>query len=174
VAAAQDGGVMVDAHFRSTTNAHVWAAGDVAASSQPALTPVSSAHADVVAANVLHGPRETVDLTEIPTVVFAIPPLAAVGLGEAAAKKRGLKVRVHTADTSGWYSTRSLGASHSMTKVIVDAESDQVLGAHLLGPHAPDLVNVFAVAIRGRVSAAALRATTFAYPTAASDVSYIA
>jgi glutathione reductase (NADPH) len=134
---------------------------------------VSSAHGHVVADNILRGARRKVDLTEIPTVVFAIPPLAAVGLTEAEAKKRELHVRVHTEDSSGWYSTRSLGAAHAMTKVVVEESSGKILGAHLLGPHAPELVNVFAVAMRAGLGVDALRDVTFAYPTAASDVGYI-
>lgn len=172
VATAKNGGVLVDEHLRSTTNPRVYAAGDVAATGHPALTPVSSAHARVVAENLLHGARRKVDLTEIPTVVFAIPALAAVGLTEREAKERGLSVRVHTEDASSWYSTRSLGAAHAMTKVLVD-EAGKVVGAHLLGPHAADLVNVFALAMRAGLTRDTLRATTFAYPTAASDVSYV-
>jgi glutathione reductase (NADPH) len=173
VATAKNGGVLVHDDLRSTTNPRVYAAGDVAAAGHPALTPVSSAHGHVVADNILRGARRKVDLTEIPTVVFAIPPLAAVGLTEAEAKKRELHVRVHTEDSSGWYSTRSLGAAHAMTKVVVEESSGKILGAHLLGPHAPELVNVFAVAMRAGLGVDALRDVTFAYPTAASDVGYI-
>jgi glutathione reductase (NADPH) len=173
VATAENGGVVVDLHFRSRTNPRVYAAGDVAASGHPALTPVSSAHAHVVAENILQGNRRTADLVEIPTVVFAIPAVAAVGLTESEARKRGLAFRAHTEDASSWYSTRSIGASHAMTKVLIEEPSGKILGAHLLGPHAAELVNVFAVAIRAGLTADALRATTFAYPTAASDVAYI-
>lgn len=173
VATAKNGAVVVDEHLRSTTNPRVYAAGDVAASGHPALTPVSSAHGRVVAENILHGARRSYDLTEIPTVVFAIPALAAVGLTEAQARQRGLQLRVHVEDSSTWYSTRSLGASHAMTKVLVEEPSGKILGAHLLGPHAAELVNVFAVAMRAGMTSEALRATTFAYPTAASDVSYM-
>jgi glutathione reductase (NADPH) len=167
------GGVVVDEHFRSKTNARVYAAGDVAASGHPALTPVSSAHGHVVAENILHGDRRTVDLTEIPSVVFTIPPLATVGLTEADAKKRGLAVRVHSEDASGWYSTRSLGASVARSKVLIEEGSGKILGAHLLGPHAQELVNVYAVAMRAGMTADALTSTTFAYPSGASDLGYI-
>ena len=173
VATAKNGGVLVDAHFRSTTNPRVYAAGDVAASGHPALTPVSSAHAHVVAENILHGDRSEVNLTEIPTVVFSIPPLASVGLTEAEAKQRGVAVRVHTEDASSWYSTRSLGALLARTKVLIDEASGTIVGAHLLGPHAVELVNVYAVAMRAGMTAAALTSTTFAYPSGASDLGYI-
>ncbi len=173
VATARNGGVAVDEHLRSETNPRVYAAGDVAAAGHPALSPVSSAHGRVVADNILHGAARAIDLTEIPTVVFAIPPLAAVGMTESDARGRGLRFRTHVEDTSSWYSTRSLGASHAMTKVLVEEPSGKILGAHLLGPHAAELVNVFAVAMRAGITNEALRATTFAYPTGASDVSHI-
>lgn len=173
VATAKSGAVVVDDHLRSTTNPRVYAAGDVAASGHPALTPVAGVHGRLVADNILRGNQRTALLTEIPTVVFAIPPLASVGLSEREAKRRGLHVRVHTEDTSSWYSTRSLGASHAATKVLLEEPSGKILGAHLLGPHAVELVNVFALAIRGGLTDEALRTTTFAYPTAASDVTYI-
>jgi len=173
VATAKNGGILVDAHFRSTTNPRVYAAGDVAASGHPALTPVSSAHAHVVAENILHGNLKRVDLTEIPTVVFSVPPLASVGLTEVDAKKRGVAVRIHTEDASGWYSTRSLGASLARTKVLIDETSGTIVGAHLLGPHAVELVNVYAVAMRAGMTADALTSTTFAYPSGASDLGHI-
>lgn len=58
-------------------------------------------------------------------------------------------------------------------KVLVDANTDQVLGAHLVGPHVDEVINLFALAIRHNLTTAQLKSTIFAYPTGASDIGYM-
>jgi glutathione reductase (NADPH) len=84
----------------------------------------------------------------IPTVVFAIPPLAAVGLSESEADQRGLKYRVKKEMTSAWYSSRRVAEKYSGYKVLIEEGTDRILGAHLLGDQAGETINLFAVAIR--------------------------
>ncbi|MGH7544729.1 MAG: dihydrolipoyl dehydrogenase family protein [Gemmatimonadota bacterium] len=174
VATEPDGGIRVNEFLQSVTNPQVYAAGDVAASagSLP-LTPVAGYHASIVASNLLNGNKRTPDYRGVPSVVFTVPPLAGVGLTEAEARQRELDVRVKTQDTSGWYSNRRVAESCAMFKVIVDRRTDRIVGAHLLGPHAEEVINLFALAIRHGLTAAALKATMFAYPTGASDIGYM-
>lgn len=166
-----EGGVTVDDHLRSVSNPRVWAAGDAADSGGPPLTPVAAHESHVVASNLLKGPHRTPNHDGVPSVVFTGPPLASVGLTEAEAADRGLGVEVTTGDTTDWYTYRRIRAEVAGYKVLT--AGDRIVGAHLLGPGAGDLVNVFALAIRHGIPASALRETIWAYPTHASDVSYM-
>jgi glutathione reductase (NADPH) len=126
-----------------------------------------------VAANLLDGNTRTPNYLGIPTVVFTTPPLARVGLDEATARAQGLRFRVHHEDTSGWYSSRRVGLTHAGFKTLVEDGTGRVLGAHLLGPHAEETINVFALAIRTGLVASDLKDMVFAYPTGASDIGYM-
>ncbi len=166
-------GVKVNEYLQSVSNPAVYAAGDVAASGGPPLTPVAGYEARVVAANLLEGNHRQASYIAVPTVAFTIPPLASVGLSERSARERGLKFRVHRETTSSWYSSRRVAEDCSGFKVLIKDETDQVLGAHLIGPHAEEVINLFALAISSNTRASDLRDRIFAYPTLASDVGYM-
>jgi glutathione reductase (NADPH) len=166
-------GVKVNDYLQSVSNPAVYAAGDAAASGGPPLTPVAGYEGQIVAANLLGGNRTTADYLGVPSVAFTLPPLAAVGLLEAEARQQGLRFRVRTERTSSWYSSRRVGEDRSGFKVLIEEDTERILGAHLLGPHAEDTINLFALAIRSGVPASTLRRTIFAYPTHASDVAYM-
>jgi glutathione reductase (NADPH) len=174
VATEPDGGVRVNEFLQSVTNPLVHAAGDAAASrgSLP-LTPVAGYEGTIVASNLLKGNTRTPDYRGIPSVVFTVPPLAGVGVTEAEARAQGLDVRVKTQDTSTWYSNRRVAETCAMFKVIVENQTGRVVGAHLLGPHAEEVINLFALAIRSGVPATDLKHLLYAYPTSGSDVPYM-
>ncbi len=166
-------GVTVNEFLQSTSNPAVYAAGDSAASPGLPLTPVASLEGEIAAANMLEGNRHRPDYTGIPTVVYTIPPLAAVGLSEAAAQAQGLPFRVRQEDTSDWYSTRRVAMPYAAFKVLIEEGSGRILGAHLLGPHADETINLFGLAMRRGLTAADLEEMPYAYPTSASDVWYM-
>ncbi len=166
-------GVKVNQYLQSPSNPAVYAAGDAAASDGPPLTPVAGYEGGLVAANLLEGNHQTPNYLGIPSVVFTVPPLAAVGLDEQAARDQGLKFRISQADTSGWYSSRRVGEKYSGYKVLVEESTDLILGAHLLGPHAEEHINLFALAIHTGLKAAALKETVFVYPTVSSNTEYM-
>ncbi|MEO7217802.1 MAG: NAD(P)/FAD-dependent oxidoreductase [Gemmatimonadaceae bacterium] len=168
------GSVVVNEFMQSVSNARVYAAGDCALppGSMP-LTPVAAHEGIIVASNLLHGNSKKPDYRGIPSVAFTIPPLAAVGLTEAEARKQGLDVRVKCEDTATWFSNRRMRESATMFKTVVENGTDHVLGAHLLGPDAPDVINVFALAVRHGITAADLKHMIYAYPTSTSDVGYM-
>ena len=166
-------GVSVNEYLQSVSNPAGYAAGDAADTPGMPLTPVAGAEGRVVGKNLLHGNGEKPDYRAIPTVVFTIPSLASVGLMEATAKDRGLQFKVNSGDSSKWYSSRRVGLNHSGFKVLVEENSDRILGAHLFGPHAEEVINVFAQAIRFNLTASDLRKSIYAYPTSASDIPYM-
>jgi glutathione reductase (NADPH) len=158
--------------LQSVSNPRVHAAGD-AAGSGPPLTPVSSHDAKVVAANMLDGTDARPNYRGVPSVAFTVPPIAAVGLSEAEAHKKGLRFRVNVASIPKWFTARRLNEPVYGYKVLIEKGTDDILGAHLVGPGADEVINLFALAIRNGLTAGALRETMFAYPTAASDVGYM-
>lgn len=166
-------GVTVNEYLQSVSNPTVYAAGDSAATDGPKLTPVAGLHGRVVAANLLEGNHLTPDHSVVPSVVFTVPPLASVGLQERAARDRGLRFAVHHENTGSWYSSRRIGEDASGFKVLIEEGSGHVLGAHLLGPYAEEVINLFAMAMRARMPAPAIKEMLFAYPTSGSDLPYM-
>ncbi len=128
---------------------------------------------EVVAANLLKGNHRTPELDAVASIAYTLPPVASVGLLEAAAKEKGLKFRANHQDTSEWYSSRRLGAKYSAFKVLVEDGTERILGAHLIGPHAEEQINLFTLAIRSGIRSSNIEATLFAYPTGASDLTYM-
>ena len=139
-------GVRVDEHLRSVSAAHVWAAGDAADAGLP-LTPVASKQGKVVAGGIL-GEDAAYDGRAVPSVCFSDPPLAAVGMSTEEAASRGDDVNVARADTSEWFSQRRLGHTHAGMAVVTDAATGRLLGGHLLGVNADEVINVLALAVR--------------------------
>ncbi len=127
----------------------------------------------VVASNLLKGNHRQPNHVGVPTVVFTLPPLSSVGLREEEARKQGLKFKVKHEDTSGWYSSRRVGMKYSGFKTLVEEGSGRILGAHLLGLHAEEVINIFALAIRSGLKVEDLKTMIYAYPTSASDISYM-
>jgi glutathione reductase (NADPH) len=166
-------GVRVNEFLQSVSNSAVYAAGDAAASGGPPLTPVAGYEGKIAAANLLEGNRQEPNYAGIPTVVFTIPPLASVGFSEREVREKGLKYRVKKEMTSSWYSSRRVAEKCSGYKVLVEEETDRILGAHLLGDQVSEIINIFAMAIRFGIRAKDLGRTVFSYPTHGSDVPYM-
>jgi len=166
-------GVLVNEYLQSVTNPAVYAAGDAVGSGGFPLTPVAGMQGDIVARNLLEGNRHTPNYTGIPSVVFTTPPLARVGLLEEAAHAQGLRFTTRHEDTSSWYSSRRVALQHTGFKTLVEEGTDRILGTHLFGLHAEEVINLFALAIRMGLRASDLKQMVYAYPTSASDVSYM-
>ena len=167
--AAEKGRLRLNDFLQSVSNPTVYAAGDAAAKGPP-LTPVSSHDAKVVAANILEGNRQRPDYRGVPSVAFTLPPIAAVGLSEAMARRQTPHLRVNSGMVPDWYTARRVGESVYGYKTLVDESTGRLVGAHLVGPHADEVINLFGLAIRHDLTADDLKSTMFAYPTGASDV----
>ena len=165
-------GIAVNSFLQSVTNPSVYVAGDANPRGRP-LSPVAYRDGAVAAENMIHGNMVEPDYSAVPSVVFAHPMLASVGLGEKAAARRGLSITVHRADTRDWFTTRRLRIPRSGYVVLTDGPSGPILGAHLLGYNADEVINVFALAVRRGLSLADLRETDLAYPTAIYDINRI-
>lgn len=170
--AVKDGRLQLNEYLQSVSNPAVYAAGD-AAQVGPPLTPVSSHDAKIVVGNLLDGNSHTPDYRGVPSVAFTLPPIAAVGLSEEEAQRQGLKFSTKSQKASDWFTARQTAEPVYGFKVMVEEGTERVLGAHLVGPHADEVINLFALAIRHGLTATALKQTMFAYPTGASDIGYM-
>ncbi len=163
-------GVSVAGHLQSTTNPAVYAAGDSADTPGMPLTPVAVFEGKVAASNMVNGTTRTPDYAGVPTAVFTIPELARVGLLEQQASERGPDIDVRYSNTSGWYSNYRIGETTAAAKILVDRTTDQVVGAHLLGPEYAELINIIGLAMKLKLTTRQLKSMTAAYPTVGSDL----
>jgi glutathione reductase (NADPH) len=170
---AGDGGIAVNEYLQSVSNPDVYAAGDAVTSGHLRLTPVAAMQGGVVVSNLLHGNARIPNYEGIPSVVFTTPPIARVGLTDSAAAARGLRFRTHYEDTTGWFSSRRLKLAHTGFKTLIEEGTDRILGAHLLGSHAEEVINLFGLAIRHGLGSGGLTDMVYTYPTSSSDIHYM-
>ncbi|MDQ6929441.1 MAG: NAD(P)/FAD-dependent oxidoreductase [Candidatus Eremiobacteraeota bacterium] len=163
-------GVKVNEFFQSTSNPHVYSAGDAADGGGLQLTPVAGTEGEIVAANMVDGNTKTADFAGLASIVYTIPPLATAGLTEEAARKQNLAIDVVRGDMSSWYTLKRLNEKRGTYKVIVEQKSRKILGATIFGPLAEEQINVLSLAIRQGLDTTAITETLFAYPTGASDL----
>lgn len=168
------GGVRVNEFLQSVSNPRVYAAGDVVNSpgSKP-LTPVAGHEGTVIATNLLSGNSARPDLRAIPSVVFTLPVLAGVGLTERAARAKDIQVRVAAGDATEWFVNRRVREPVGMFKTIIDETTDRIVGAHLLGAHVEEVINLFAMAMRFEIPVAELKKMIYSYPTGSSNMAYM-
>ncbi len=119
---------------------------------------------------MVNGTTRAPDYAGVPTAVFTIPELARVGMLEQQASERGLDIDVRYSNTSGWYSNYRIGETTAAAKILVDRTTDQVVGAHLLGPEWAELINILGLAMKLRLTTRQLKSMTAAYPTVGSDL----
>jgi glutathione reductase (NADPH) len=162
-------GIIVNNFMQSVTHANIYAGGDAADTGMP-LTPIAGLDGQIIADNLLHGNDRIPDYRGTATTVFTIPPLAMVGLTEEQANARELSFRINKADTSVWYSTKRTNHKNSAYKLLIDDKTDLIIGAHLLGPDAHEMINLFSMAIRAEIPTFHLKKMLFAYPTAGYDI----
>ena len=167
-------GITVNEYLQSVSNPAVYAAGDVVANMGLPLTPVASYDGAVVANNLIKGNTMKSNCTGLPSVVFTIPPLVSVGMQEKEAKDQRLRFKIKHEDTSGWVSSRRVGETCAAFKVLIEEDTNQILGAHILGPHAEEIINIFSLAIRLGLTTKDLNdPILYTYPTNSSDILYM-
>lgn len=140
----------------------VWAIGDAVGGWM--LAHKAMVEGRVVAENVTDGQRHA-DYRSVPNVIFTRPEIASVGLSEAEARASGVEIKVSQFMLSANPRARILGDTEGITRLICDASTGRVLGVHLLGPHATDLIAEGALAVQLGATADELAWTTHAHPT---------
>lgn len=163
-------GVTVAPHLQSVSSPAVWAAGDAADTAGMPLTPVAVAEGKVAASNMLASARKTPRYVGTPATMFTIPELTRVGLLEDEACARGLDLDVRFTDTSGWYSNFRIGEPIGAAKILIDRNSDQIVGGHFLGAGYSELANLIGLGMQLGIPSRQLRSMTASYPTLGSDL----
>jgi glutathione reductase (NADPH) len=160
------GYIRADAHFR-TNVPNIYAIGDVIGGLE--LTPLALAQGMAVARTLFRGEPTTVDDEFIATAVFSQPSLATVGYSEEKAREQFGEVAVYVTHFTQLKHTMAGNAERTLMKLVVDKASDRVVGAHMVGPDAGEIMQGIAVAIRAGATKAIFDTTLGIHPTAAEE-----
>jgi len=161
-----NGAVVVDEHYRSSMPT-IHALGDVIDRVQ--LTPVALAEAMALVDRLFGAGTRQVDYELIPTAVFTDPNIGTVGLTEAVARERFGDVRIFRSEFKALKHTLSGSSERTLMKLVVDAKSDRVVGLHMVGADAGEIVQGFGVALKAGATKAQFDATIGIHPTAAEE-----
>jgi glutathione reductase (NADPH) len=167
VAIAKNGGVAVDEYSRSSVP-NIYAIGDV--TNRINLTPVAIREGHAFADNVFGGKKIAVDHAHVPTAVFSDPEVGAVGVTEAQARAQFARTDIYKAKFKPLKATLSGRDTTVLLKLVVDGLSDQVVGCHIVGEGAAEMVQVAAIAVRMGAKKADFDATMALHPSTAEEL----
>ena len=163
----EKGEIKVDGDNR--TNApSIFAVGDVTDRVQ--LTPVAIREGQAFADTFFGNKPHRVDYDCVPSAVFSHPPLAGVGLTEGQARNKLGQVKTFTSDFRAMKNVLAGRNERSLYKLVVDGSTDQIVGIHMIGPDAPEILQAAAVAIKGKLKKADFDATVALHPTMAEEL----
>ena len=166
VEVGERGCIVVDRWSRSSVES-VYAVGDV--TDRLPLTPVAIAESRAVARTLFRNQATAMDHTNIARAVFSQPPVAAVGLTEEEARAADVVVDVYRARFRPLKHTLSGREEKALMKLVVDRQTDRVLGCHMVGADAPEIIQGLAVAVQCGATKAQFDATVGIHPTAAEE-----
>jgi glutathione reductase (NADPH) len=166
IALGRRGEIPVDDHLQTTVPS-IYACGDVIG--RVALTPVALAEGMMLARNLFGGQSRTMNYDLIPTAVFSRPNIGTVGLTEAAARQSGRRVTIYRSSFRQMKHTISGRNERTLMKLIVDKETDVVLGCHMVGDDAGEIIQGLGVALKAGATKAIFDDTIGIHPTAAEE-----
>jgi glutathione reductase (NADPH) len=167
VAIGDEGQIAVDADNRTSVPS-IFAIGDVTDRVQ--LTPVAIREAQVFADSFFGNQPHQMDYDCIPSAVFSHPPLAGVGMTEGHARNRLGSVKTFTSDFRPMKNVLAGRDERSLYKLVLDGGTDQIVGVHMIGPDAPELLQVAAIAVKAKLKKADFDATVALHPTMAEEL----
>ncbi len=162
-----NGGIAVN-EFSQTSVPHIYAVGDV--THRINLTPVAIREGHAFADTVFGKRTTRVDHSDIPTAVFTQPEVGTVGLTESEARAQYTHVDIYKSDFRALKSTLSGSESRILMKLIVDGATDRLLGCHIVGPAAAELIQVVGIAVKMKATKADFDATMALHPTSAEEL----
>jgi glutathione reductase (NADPH) len=166
VKTTDNGAVVVDEWSRSNVP-NIYAVGDV--TDRINLTPVAIAEGRALAETLFNDNPVKMDHANVPSAVFSQPPIGAVGLTEEEARRKYGEVDVYSARFKPMKNTLSGRDERTMMKLVVDPRSDRVLGCHMLGPDAPEILQGLAIAVKCGASKRMFDQTVGIHPSAAEE-----
>ena len=160
------GEIPVDEYSRTNVE-NIYAIGDVTDRIQ--LTPVAIHEAMCFARTVYGGEPTSPDHDDVASAVFSQPPIGTVGLTEAEARERGEPIHVYTTSFRALKDTLTSSGEKTHLKLVVDQRSDRVLGVHMVGPDAGEIIQAMGIAVKCRATKAQFDATMPVHPTTAEE-----
>ena len=165
---AERGAICVDDHSKTNVD-HVYAVGDVTDRIQ--LTPVAIREGHAVADNLFDGQDRKVDYENVPSAVFSHPPIAAVGMTESEARDAlGGAYRTYTSDFRAMKNVLAGRNERALYKMVTDASDDRIIGLHMIGPEAPEIMQAAAVAVKAGLTKAQFDDTMALHPSMAEEL----
>jgi glutathione reductase (NADPH) len=166
VAMEKNGAIKVDEWQRSSVK-NIYAVGDV--TDRINLTPVAIAESRAIAETLYNNNPIRMDHADVPSAVFSQPPIGTVGLSEEQARKQYGEIDIYQARFKPMKNTLSGRDERTFMKLVVDAKSDRVVGCHMLGPDAPEIIQGLAIAIKCGATKKQFDATVGIHPSAAEE-----
>jgi glutathione reductase (NADPH) len=164
---AKNGGIAVD-EFSRTSVPHIYAIGDV--TNRVNLTPVAIREGHAFADTVFGGKPVVVDHANVPTAVFSEPEVGVIGMTEAEACARLAKVDIYKTSFRPMKMTLAGRDTRAFFKLVVDGETDRVVGCHIVGPDAGEMIQLVGIAVKMKATKADFDATMAVHPTAAEEL----
>jgi len=162
-----DGAIVVDEYSKSNVDS-IYAVGDV--TNRVQLTPVAIREGHAFANTIFNDRRTTVDYDCIPSAVFSHPPLAAVGMTESEARNRFGSIKVYQSDFRAMKDVLAERNERALYKMVTDADTDRILGLHMIGPDAPEILQAAAVAVKAGLTKADFDNVVALHPTMAEEL----
>ena len=164
---ARNGAIIVDEDNRSSVES-IYAVGDVTDRVQ--LTPVAIREGQAFADTVFGNKPTRVDYSVIPSAVFSHPPIAGVGMTESEARNKLGSVKVYTSDFRPMKNVLANRNERSLYKLVVDDTTDEVVGIHMIGPDAPEILQAAAIAVKARLKKSQFDEVVALHPTMAEEL----
>ena len=159
--------IRVDEHSRTNVD-HIYAVGDV--TNRVQLTPVAIREGQAFADTVFGNKPTTLDYACIPSAVFSHPPIGAVGMTEAQARQELGSVEIYTSDFRPMKNVMAHRNERSLYKMVCEGTTGRVVGLHMIGPDAPEIIQAAAIAVKAGLTKADFDATVAVHPTMSEEL----
>lgn len=151
-----------------TSAAHIWAAGDV--TGEPMLETIAAKEGSVAVNNAFGETKKRINFDEVPSAVFTYPEVASVGLTEAGTEGRGIKCACSVLPLNLVPKAHVVGDTRGLVKMVINKETKQIIGLHVLAPHGADLIHEGVLAVKNRLTIDDIIDTVHVFPTLSESV----
>lgn len=166
----EEKGISVNEFMQNTSNPNVYACGDVAVSKLPPLTPTANLEAKILSENIRNGNKTKLPSLAIPSVVHCIPQIASIGLNESDITDKKNTYQINYNEVPEWFSAKHKNEANYIYKVIIEKETNLIVGAHILATNAGEIINLFSMAINQKIKVNQIKNMVYAYPTWGNDI----
>ena len=163
-----DRGFVVVNDEMQTSAPHVWAAGDVIG--EPMLETIAAKEGAVAVGNALTQEKKKIIFDEVPSAVFTYPEVASIGLTEAQAEKRGIKCSCTVLPLELVPKSSVIGEMRGVVKLVINRETKQILGLHMVAPHAADIIHEGVLAVKFKLTIDNIIDTVHVFPTLSEGI----